>query len=55
MPPSQRAVLRSERSGVDHPSADRMTPSRPPLAARYLAETRDFNGKVNFIFQPLEE
>jgi len=24
-------------------------------AARYLAETRDFNGTVNFIFQPAEE
>src|SRR5262249_62081698 len=24
-------------------------------AARYLAETRDFNGTVNFIFQPGEE
>src|SRR5271163_4913086 len=24
-------------------------------AAKYLAETRDFNGTVNFIFQPAEE
>ena len=24
-------------------------------AARYLAETRNFNGTVNFIFQPAEE
>src|SRR5436305_6824453 len=46
---------KSTKPGVIHASGhDGHTPM-PPAAAPYLAETRNFNGTVNFIFQPAEE
>src|SRR5437016_9511679 len=46
---------RSTRAGVMHACGHDGHTTMLLGAARYLAETRNFNGTVNFIFQPAEE
>src|SRR6478752_2489468 len=46
---------RSRNQGVMHACGHDGHTTMLLGAARYLAETRDFNGTVNFIFQPAEE
>jgi amidohydrolase len=49
------AAYRSGKSGVMHACGHDGHTTMLLGAARYLAETRQFNGTVNFIFQPGEE
>jgi amidohydrolase len=49
------AAYRSSTSGVMHACGHDGHTTMLLGAARYLAETRQFNGTVNFIFQPGEE
>lgn len=49
------AAYRSNTSGVMHACGHDGHTTMLLGAARYLAETRQFNGTVNFIFQPGEE
>ena len=49
------AAYRSDTSGVMHACGHDGHTTMLLGAARYLAETRQFNGTVNFIFQPGEE
>src|SRR3954465_3360522 len=52
---ANEVAYKSTRSGVMHACGHDGHTTMLLGAARYLAETRKFNGTVNFIFQPAEE
>jgi amidohydrolase len=52
---ANEVAYRSTRPGVMHACGHDGHTTMLLGAARYLAETRNFNGTVNFIFQPAEE
>ena len=52
---ANEVAYKSTRPGVMHACGHDGHTTMLLGAARYLAETRNFNGTVNFIFQPAEE